>query len=524
MRHESVSRHHAQIQHGPGGYQISDLSSRNFTYVNGRKLPAQTPCTLRHGDTIKICGYILEFRANESSSGSRMLASDHVVMVDTPSGQKTWSAEVDSSWKKLRTRTNANAQVHLRALMELTSRLQGVSDRDAAFDTVLDTLLSVFPDYDRAMAAMFEVHADAASVTAIRFRDDRSAHTWVSRTIMKQVMASQKAVLSERLNEDFAPSDSVVNANIGSLMCAPLIGRQGESFGVLQLESRQTRAANARADLELLATISLQVAQVLESLALCQLECEQREMRKQLAMARSIQFGLLPQQTAELSGYEIHDFYSPMQQVGGDYYTYITLDDGRLAIVVADVEGHGVPAALLVSNLASEVKLHFARQISPLDVLQSLNSSILHSAVEKFVTMVILVIEPESHLVTIVNAGHERPILRSASGAIRELGDEEAGTLLGLKDDLGARPCVHALEPGDLLVVYTDGVTDAFSEDQESFGKDRMLAELAASASAAEAERQVIQAVTTFMGEHPPADDMCMICIRRDSGPRSPDL
>jgi serine phosphatase RsbU (regulator of sigma subunit) len=328
-------------------------------------------------------------------------------------------------------------------------------------------------------------------------------------------MTTQRAVIHDHLHSDFADSDSVALSSQRSVMCAPLISREGESLGALYVDAAHRGRVFAEEDLDLLSSIAFQVAQVMENAWLQKERTKKREWQRELEIARRIQFGLLPKQAPDIDGYDFFDFYSPASHIGGDYYDYRPLESGRMAVVVADVEGHGVPAALLMSKLAGEVKIQLARGLPPLEVMGAVNASFLETASDKLVTMLVLVLNPLTHEVTLVNAGHERPLLRDPSGDVEEVGHSEAGFQVGAFDNLDAGECVLRLDPGYQLVMYTDGVTDAQDHRGEMFGRTRLKSELERSDSAVLAGRRTIHAVQAFTGDCPQRDDMCLICIGR---------
>lgn len=526
FRERSVSRAHAKLERVADHFELTDLGSHNATYLNGSKLAPHRPYRLHPGDTIKICERILCFYDAPSDTQSKVFSAESVSLVGPSESQNTWSAELDSSFQAWTGHPRAEAERHLQAMMELTARLQGIVGADEVFEAVLQALLAIFPKFDCALAALVDTASAGSSdprpcLTAVRFREQDSGEMILSRTVLRHVLSTRKAVVSQRVVDDFAASESLAFAQIGSLMSAPLIKRDGSVFGLLQLESRRTQPAGVQSDLPLLVTISLQVSQVLENLQLQEIAAAQAQLQRDLELARKIQFSLMPQGVPELPGYKIQDFYSPMRHVGGDCYSYIQLTDGRLAIVVIDVEGKGVPAALLVAKLASEVQLHFARGLTPLEVLEALNASLLHSSVEKLATMAIVVIDPHAHQMTIVNAGHERPLYWSPQCRSSEVGHAEAGMLLGVLDDLEATEYVQAFEPNGVLVLYTDGITDAANAQDERFGSARLAAALeAAGRTPEEAKDQLIGAVMQFIDEQSPNDDMCLICIQREDLPK----
>jgi serine phosphatase RsbU (regulator of sigma subunit) len=174
-------------------------------------------------------------------------------------------------------------------------------------------------------------------------------------------------------------------------------------------------------------------------------------------------------------GYELFDYYKPAEAVGGDYFGYTPLPDGRLAIAVGDVAGHGVPAALLMARLCSEARYCLVTNRLPADAVQSLNHQLSRHGFSYFITFLLCVLDPLRHELTIVNAGHMPPLLRRhGSGQIETLGTEITAPPLGIDQNLAFSQASVALEPEDLVMLYTDGVSESPNLVGSRYGVERI--------------------------------------------------
>ena len=200
--------------------------------------------------------------------------------------------------------------------------------------------------------------------------------------------------------------------------------------------------------------------------------------------------------------------------VGGDYYDYLDLPDGRLAIIVADVVGHGIAAALTMSKLSAAVKFSVGAGLSPAEMLQALNSNLTEGEFDgRFITVSMAILDPREHTVTISSAGHEAPIWKHTDNDVERPGSDISGYPLMVEDAPEYAQTTIELAPGDVIAFFTDGLTDAMTET-EQFGIKRVEQHMR-SASSAEVGGEIIADVETFVGGKPSFDDMCLVCISR---------
>ncbi|MCA9176615.1 MAG: SpoIIE family protein phosphatase [Planctomycetales bacterium] len=535
LRLDAVSREHAEIRRDNGKYVICDLASRNGTYVNDQRLPSNEPHQLSPGDRVSICDVVLTFHDDQApppsgahllSSGSSLSgpaittpAAQGAIMVDDEesSSNSTIMSKLDVSSGSTGVQVSASPEVKLAALAEIMQSLGKAVALDDVLPQVLRGLFKIFVQADRGFIVLKQ--EDGSLVP--RFCENRRGEDdtiRISKTIVKQVIESKEAILSADAASDqrFEMSQSIADFRIRSMMCAPLLNSDGEAIGVLQIDTLDQRKRFAAEDLEVLASVAVQAGIAINNAQLHEAAMKQQVMDRDLELAHEVQRSFLPNSRPQFPDYEFYDYYEPANKVGGDYYDYIPLTDGRLAVIVADVVGHGVAAALLMAKLSAEARFNLARVDSPSTAITLLNDSISHLQVDRFVTLIMVVLDPVAHELTLVNAGHMCPIIRRQSGAIDEPGDDEGGPPVGVIEGFGYEQLTIPIAPGETVVLYTDGLNESMKDDQ-LYGIERIREHVRADENIHTMGAKLIDDIRAFVGDNPQDDDMCLVAFRRKS-------
>jgi len=290
----------------------------------------------------------------------------------------------------------------------------------------------------------------------------------------------------------------------------------GQALGLIQLASRDVTLPFSESDLDVLVGVATQGALAIENASLHAEVLKQRDLERELEFATQVQLGFLPNKRPQAAGLEFCDYYEAAHRVGGDYFDYIELPDGRIAVAVADVAGKGIPAALLMARLYSATRYHLLSQSDLGQALSDLNRDISTSGLgHRFITCVLIVIDPATRQVALANAGHLPPLVRHADGSISEVVSKFPGMPLGIVPDQEFQQQHHQLGPGDTWLMFTDGVTEAMNDDNEIYGTERLQESL----SRAPAELDtMIQAIVGDVEVHcanrDQSDDMCMTAFR----------
>ncbi len=297
-------------------------------------------------------------------------------------------------------------------------------------------------------------------------------------------------------------------------MHAPML-YQDVVHGVLHVRGSEAEAArfNQR-DLDLLTGIAASAALALQNARMHQESLKQQRLQQDLLLAEQIQKSFLPRALPAVEGLEFQTEYRPAFSVGGDFYDVFWINYDQIGVFIGDVSGKGVSAALLMARISSDLRLAAAAVSDPAKALEHVNRIVLERKQHDiFVTCVYLTLNTKSHAVTLANAGHLPPLIRRRGGkpaAVERL--EGAGTAIGIFDDAEYEKIEFKLEPGDALVLCTDGVLEATSPRGEQFGFERMEACMRrASGSAADTTEQIQKALRAHVGEAPQYDDLTLI-------------
>jgi serine phosphatase RsbU (regulator of sigma subunit) len=503
-----ISRQHARIErHADGAFYLVDTSRHQDTYLNGRRMPGARPVRLSDGDRIKVADNEMIFRCEstfqpvEAEAGSTVLETISDLSSDHLAGRAQRPAET------------------LRAVLNVNRSLGGGGELDHVMGRALAGLMELFPNSECGVIVTVEPDGHLP-VRAIRQRGGPPPKLTLSRTILNQVLdQGEAALIRDVLTDERYKQHESVAALFRSALCVPLPGSDGHPVGMVQLgvqEGRRRRFTSE--DLELLAALALPIAAAVENDRLLR-------DRAQWAAAREIQRALLPRERPEIPGYSFWECYRPALEVGGDSYDYIrkTGDaqdvDSRWVVCVGDVSGKGMPAALLSAAVRPEVR-HAARGgASVADVLTYVNRYICNGGFDsRFVTMIVAELDPRRHRIDLASAGHEIPLIRRANGSFEQLELPGSGLPLGVRAEGGYSATAIELEPGDILVLYTDGLKDARDRQRREFGVKRILQTLSRATSvAAHAGEALLEAVMRHSKGVRLFDDLTIVCIGRES-------
>lgn len=525
----AVSRQHAAVVREGSDYYLEDLNSRNGTFLNDEATKIESRRQLKTGDVVRVCEVSFTFHGDLpplpfTPGGKHRLtegAGLGTMMVDDEGNQSgsTIMSKLDvSTSSRGGVHIAASAEVKLAALVEITQSLGKALVLDEVLPQVLKSLFKIFVQADRGFIVLEQNGQLIPRWVRLR-REDANDSLRISRTIVRHVMETKQAILSADAASDerFELSQSIADFRIRSMMCAPLVDSEGKAFGVLQIDTLDQRQRFQPEDLELLASISSQAAIAINNAQLHELALQQRELDRDMKVARDVQLAFLPEKKPDLAGYSFYDYYNPAEQIGGDYFDYVKLQDGRVAIVVADVVGHGVAAALLMAKLSAETHSSLLSESNPAIAMHRLNNRLSALNIQRFVTMVLIVVDPQSHQVIMVSAGHMWPIHRRVDGTVHEPAIELGGLALGITDDVDYQQIEITLGPGESLTLYTDGINEAQDVDGKLYGIERIRELVTANKpTIPELGQTIIDDVRRFMVRAKQFDDMCLVCLGRD--------
>jgi len=500
----SVSGHHAEIENRDGEFVLRDVGSRNGTFVNKERI--ESPVKLHHNDMIQFGDAMARFddpdsaeppadqashvqTASDSRVGDSMrsatpsllgestLDGTSVDLADDRDGDANITGRVASQGRF--GALEGNPEAKLKAVLEITRSLAGTVDLNAILPAILDTLFGIFPYADRGCILLKDDRTGEMKPLAMKRRrasDDASVR--LSRTVVQKVLTEKVGLMSADAAADtaFSGSESIADLKIRSMMCVPLLGLDGSALGVLSIDSQNPMGQFSQDDLDILMTVAGQAAVSYENARLMQVFAEKQKADNEMSIAKTIQRALLPQTLPSAPGYQFYASYDSAQAVGGDYYDCFDLGDGRICLSFGDVAGKGVPGAIIMARIHSCVQSTIRHLTDVVAAISAINDHMCDTNVEgRFVTYVLAIVDTNRHTVELANAGHMAPIIRRADGRVEQFDEELIGTPIGVLEDYPYESESRVLEPGDMVVIVTDGVDEAMNPAGELYTGERVL-------------------------------------------------
>jgi len=398
-------------------------------------------------------------------------------------------------------------------LLEISKTLSAPLDLDEVLDAIFRSLRQVVR---YAAAAIYLVNRSSQRLELVRETgypegSDEAFRLSVGDGIVGWVAKTGEAVIVPDVRRDQRYVRA--RAETRSELAAPLV-IEGRTIGVFNLESDREDAFHG-GHLEMLSVFAAQAAVSIERARLTRELLDRRRLEKELAIAREIQASFLPKRAPEVPGFDLAGATQPHDEVGGDYFDFIRVSDSRLGIAIADVSGKGIPAALIMAGFRMSLLAEIRNEFTMRAVMRKVNS-LLHESTErdKFVTLFYGVLDWKNRSVSYSNAGHNPPLLLRADGRVQYL--LEGGVALGVLPDARYEERPVALQPGDLLLLYTDGVSEAESSTGEQFGTERLerCLKRIAEGTAHEILKGVVDEVTAYAGEHGLNDDLTLVVVK----------
>ena len=513
----SVSRQHAAIEVEGNQAWIEDLGSRNGTAVDGRRISGRH--TLSDGQHLRIGDQRLAFSSSAPLTVEHLLGSGAFAIGDLV---EEGADSVILSAVEVPVRPELAAgdpEKLLRAAGGLDRAIGASVVLEEVLPRTLDGLFQIFPQAERGFLLLVEPESRRLVVRASKFAPTVEAGPLLlSRSLMDRVMQSRQALLSADVSADSGIDvrDSVADCGIRSVMCVPFLRADGDVLGVLQLDRRDTRTPFHRHDLDLLAGVTTQVTLAIEQAQAHEERLSREQLRRDLELANRVQQALLPSRPPEIPGYESFDYYEPARQISGDFFSYVPLPGGRTAVVLADVSGKGMSAALVMAALAADVRYCLASESDVATAVGRMNESFCRAGWDdRFATFVVAVLDPATHRLSLVNAGHMPPLLRTAAGDVAAIGIEAAGLPLGVDPETVYQATDVPFPAGATLVCYTDGISEALDHAQRPYGIERLTRVVAAAEGAGDAGRRILADVERHAAGQVRSDDICLVCLSR---------
>ncbi|MBI4582604.1 MAG: SpoIIE family protein phosphatase [Planctomycetes bacterium] len=512
----SVSRRHAYIRRTPEGLAIIDNQSRNGIFVNNEKVADLK--YLHSGDQLRIGSSKLKlaFTGNpEIPLGSR--GTETILFIPS---QKNWDDPLQSlsdSFPQMqmalaRPKEAGPEPVSLQQVFRLFM--------EAPLPEIYEHILDVIEDavaFERCFLILFEKNDPSQiQIVAKREHTERQSEVIVSKDILRRVAQSKEAVLVTADDQNYSPTDSFIRSGAHTAICVPLIFR-GQVTGVLYLDRLSSRFNLSQVDIKSLGPLAGFVAHKVEDLRRVNARIFSEVFERDLKLAKEIQERLLPQDPVSVPGYSIEGHSSSCYEVGGDYFDFIQKDGSPLTLVIGDVSGKGLPSALYMAGVQAALNAHLDDGLK-IDVIMShLERHIRRTfRSDHFLTLLLGTLDGKSGTLTYCNAGHLPPLCVRESGALEMLEATDPAFNITPWEKFTCHQ--FQLLPGDLLLLFTDGLIEAENDQGEMFGKDRLAACLQRhrDQDLTLIRKEIFSELDSFAENGGPQDDRTLILVRRE--------
>ena len=522
-----ASRVHAEVRHEGDEYFLQDLGSANGTLYNGSVVA--TPITLTRGGRIQIGETEIFF--NDApfplSSGATMitdnLSSVPEATISLASSGRTTSGLLEAI-EDARTQSDESSRVAKQSdLLALISKISVALLDTATLNETLDQIVSmVFQAVpaDRSMIMMRDEKSPDLKVAVARLRDRAGevGEIRISRSVIDEVVTNGKSVLTSDAQADPRfMGGTVMLQGVRSVLAVPL-GVGEKVFGIIYADSPLAEGRFTEDHLKVLTTLASVAAIRVQNGRLMEQQMERVRLERELQVASEIQQRFQPASAPQVAGYELQGISFPCYEIGGDYYDFIQREDGRLIVALGDVSGKGPAAALLMSSLHAAVHAHSDTHNSLAKTIGAVNRYLVESIpANRFVTLFYAELDPKTGSLAFLNAGHNPPLIVHAGGTMEQLA--AGGLPLGIMANADFREGKTRLHPGDVLVIYSDGVSEAVNPNGEEFGPTRLYETVARNldASAAGIRDRIESALTKFCQGTPAADDITLVICKRNA-------
>ncbi len=546
-----ASRVHAEVRREGDQYVLQDLGSANGTYYNGAR--AEQPITLTNGGRIQIGETEIVFRDRAAAAEltSATFGGEEEERAPVPEATIAFDSAHHTTSGLLEAIEGARTQTsgrHSSAATMIPKRAVEQGDLLALISKVGVTLLAP-ATLDETLERVARLVFDAvpAERCLIMLRDKggelkvRAAETRmkkpdvgevrVSRAIIEEVVNQGRSVLtSDAQHDPRFMSSTVTFQGIRSVLAVPLgIGADpgvavppgaegGKIFGMIYADSPLTESRFTEDHLKVLTTLGSVAAIRVENARLLEEHLEQQSLERELQLAREIQQRFQPTSPPHVEGYELQGISFPSYQIGGDYYDFIRCPDGRLVVALGDVSGKGTSAALLMSSLHAAVHAQVAACRPLGESIRAVNRYLADNTPgNRFVTLFYAELDTETGMLSFINAGHNPPLIAHAAGTVEQLAP--GGLPLGIIPDYDYREGRTQLLPGDVLVAYSDGVTETVNPKGEEYGPARLQTVIQQNTDrTASAIRDKIEAALSAFAQGMAAvDDITLLIVKREA-------
>ncbi len=513
-----ASRLHAEVRQEGDVFWLHDLGSANGTRYNGNAVTAPIPLD-SHG-VVQIGETTIVF---EDEGAAKPINISATIIADATEALNP-GATIALSKGRYPTTELLDSQYSSRTdLLGLISKVGVALLSSNGLDETLDQVASLVFDAVPAQRIVIMLRDDKSggemNVKIARERDKTEPLTEVriSRNVMREVVENGKSVLTSDAQHDpkFA-SQTIVLQGIRSVLAVPLCVDERHVFGIIYADSPTYETTFKEEHLDILRTLASVASIRVENVSLLDERINRERMERELALATEIQQRFQPSGPPIVEGYEFQGISFSCYEIGGDYYDFLERHDGKMLVALGDVSGKGTAAALLMSSLHAAMHAQVAAKTSLEETVVSINRYLAENTpANRFITLFVAELDPVTADLKFINAGHNPPLIGRTDGTVEQLAS--GGLPLGIMPlatyEVGAAQLGH----GDVLVIYSDGVSEANNLAEEEFGLDRLIEVVKANInrSASGIRDKVESALSEFTGTAPANDDITLVIVKR---------
>jgi sigma-B regulation protein RsbU (phosphoserine phosphatase) len=501
-----LSRQHMILERDGEFWTVRDLGSKNGTFLNGARVTAKT--RLRPGDRISASRVMLVYNPAAADANRTVMFEGAIAASPSSLTVATTLEHLLRDQAKEKSPLAPQWGNAVTALVRAGRELAARRPLPELFTVILDLAIEAV---GARRGVLMTLEKDELVPQASRGEGFR-----ISTAVRDRVLDAKTSVLVRDVQQDEAlrMRYSIVEHSVKALMAVPL-QTDNRVIGLIYVDSPQFPREFSSDELNLLTVMANVAAMRIERDRLSEIEQAEKLMASELEQAAEIQRQFLPATAPSGPGLDLAGYNAACRTVGGDYYDFLSYPEGQIGVVIGDVAGKGMPAALMMTSLQAKVTALAETLADPADVVARLNRSLAVTCPRnRFVTFFFGVIDPRSNEISYCNAGHNPPLLVRASGEIVQL--DGGGPVLGILPRMAYQGQRCRMDPGDMLLLYSDGVTEAANPAGEEFeGHFLELAREIRGSSAAEIVQRVHEAVRDWIAGQPPADDITVVCARR---------
>lgn len=503
-----VSRQHARVREEDSGWIIEDLGSNNGTFLNGTKVQN---APLRPDDEIQIAGNRIRVEEVTGAPGTdRKFPEGHVTIVDVGSRSILRSREeVKSGFRNTTTQSLRLVERKLEALTDILQATASANGPAALLEKLANAVLAMFPQAESVGVLVEDEHRGDLRVECQRHRRDSfHGELRVPGAIISHVVADRRGVLLD----DSAGSGDEAG---GNRMGAPLT-YQNATYGVVYVESSSQRFKQD--DVDLLATVATQTGMAMHAMRIQAELARNAQLERDLRVARQIQRSLLPATAPNVVGLSFAMHYEPAYHIGGDFYDFIWHDASHLALVVGDVAGKAISAALYMARLTSELRSRAGLAKTPSRLIRRVNQEMAQMGEDgMFATLAYCLYDLDSRSLVFTNAGHCVPLLRRGDRVFPLHAERAHGAPVGVLPDLEIGEARVQLHSDDMILLVSDGILESRDAKGNEYGLARLSRRIRSARGGPEDLIKVIlQDIDSHTGDRPQADDITLLAMAID--------